>query len=175
MSRIDELMAQQPRIWPLVADSETQWLEHTVFIQREVRASGNTDGTPNYTLATWGPYQGRLSTPEGAKTQQPDRWTDSTTRHLAVRSDVRPLEQDYVLVFAPFLPLTPPGTIRAWLTNFLDLPSADEAPPTTPLAAGNVNAARFRVTATTEPRNAHWLAEGEMVLWSVELQYTQEM
>jgi hypothetical protein len=172
VSRVSEITSHQPRIWPIVSESIDEQLIHRAWIQRQVRQPGTTLGAPNYQLQTWGPYLCRLGTPDGSRSREPDRWTEDQHRHLAVRSDVRPLEEDYVLVFAPFLPTVPINAVFGEMPGMNQLPPPIQFPSTS--TQGDVNAARFRVASVSEPRDAHWLAEGEMALWACEIRTPQE-
>lgn len=87
-----------PRVWEASRDSTIEWLEDSAWLLRQVRSTGTTDGTPNFTEVTLGPYAAKLSARVAREQFQQDREKTAISYQLAIASDEMPLEKDRIRV-----------------------------------------------------------------------------
>jgi hypothetical protein len=84
-SRVEQKIRTTPRVWGKVSDSIEMRLEDELTLVKDIEAGGTEDGTPVSSSRSYGPFEAKLSTPEGAENWEGDRFHQETTHTAVVR------------------------------------------------------------------------------------------
>lgn len=85
-----------PRAWPLIQSSVEVWLVDQAWIVRREKAAGTVDGTPVFVERRLGPYACKIAAPVTQERDMGDRQELQVNHTLALASEERPLERDFI-------------------------------------------------------------------------------
>lgn len=97
-AKVFGMIRTRPRVFDQTSDSERERLHDRVWLKREEDVDESDAGTPVTRSVEFGPYRGRLSTPEALEQRQTDHYVQETTHRAVVEMDEEPESFDRLRV-----------------------------------------------------------------------------